>query len=149
MGVSPEARAGLRRLADVAGALGLLIVASPLLVVGMMLVALTDGGLLEAPVRIDRIQLSPGERAEIVERRKQPAVAQRPVVATPHPGACDAHPGSEDDQQVGERGSKPGDAAEWGHGARNLQREGERRQRDGPGLTARARRWGAPCKGAP
>ncbi|MBC9717300.1 multicopper oxidase domain-containing protein [Streptomyces sp. TRM66268-LWL] len=30
----------------------------------------TDGGLLEAPARMDRLQLSPGERAEIVVRMK-------------------------------------------------------------------------------
>ena len=31
-------------------------------------VVATDGGLLEAPVRVDRLQLAPGERAEIVVR---------------------------------------------------------------------------------
>src|SRR5437667_8916443 len=61
------------------------------------------------------------QRADVVERREQATMTQRPVVPASHPGARDPHDGAEDDEEVGAGGGAPGEAGERaGHEPRNM-----------------------------
>ena len=56
-----------------------------------------------------------------IERREQPAVAQRPVIPASHPGAGDPNDGAEDDEEISAGGGAPGEPREGaGHGAGNM-----------------------------
>src|SRR2546422_10613711 len=81
-----------------------------------------------------------------IERRKQLAVAQRPVLAAAHPRAGDPDDGAENDEQVREASGGPGEPrVGTSHGRAIYIREGNSRLRPVRELTPRQRPGRAPA----